>query len=311
MKNFKGVYINLEESKVRRENVKRQLLELGIERAYRRFSAIKGNEEEAKKRGLSNGELGLWKSWISLLKEESETEDEYEYLHIAEDDIILSKAFKICLGKIEKDSDPFDIIATDMYVNPSIYSAWNKLHMKALEKKKFGLKEGKYTGCTSSLIIKRENIKKILEILRKEFDSNNQLIPLDNFLVRLNEQDKIKIGRTVPFLTFVMGEKQCRSTIQNHVNEEESIKLTRDICFYLRKQLSIFRETKDTFILLNKLVDLTSLDSKTNNAKQAQEIFEKALKLAEQEKIFKYQWRPKLKDEPLNRQYAKQTPREI
>ena len=64
MKKYKGIYINLRESKERDNAFKKQLKVLNISNTYERFEAINGDEEKARLRILNSGEFGLWKSWI-------------------------------------------------------------------------------------------------------------------------------------------------------------------------------------------------------------------------------------------------------
>ena len=132
MKKYKGIYINLRESKERDNAFKKQLKVLNISNIYERFEAIKGDEEKARLRNLNSGEFGLWKSWISILKNETINRDTYQFLHIAEDDAKLSWEFVQLMNTIQ-DQDNWDLLATDMYVNRSIFKAWSEQHMKLIK----------------------------------------------------------------------------------------------------------------------------------------------------------------------------------
>ena len=121
MSHLQGRYINLSTSTDRRRKTEESLKSLGIHDYYSRYEAIQGNNDDAKRIGLSAGELGLWLSWLDLLQEEIKNENNYEYLHIIEDDVIISQAFaKLIRNHIQINTN-FDILMTDMYVNPSIY----------------------------------------------------------------------------------------------------------------------------------------------------------------------------------------------
>ena len=51
-----------------------------------------GEKCKPRVRNLNNGEQGLWETWISLLEEK--LANDYEFLHIMEDDCIVSSEFK-------------------------------------------------------------------------------------------------------------------------------------------------------------------------------------------------------------------------
>ena len=87
-----------------------------------------------------------------------------------------------------------DILATDMYVNPSIYKTWQESHRKLFCENKIGIIKGIYTGCTSSMVIPIQS-DKILKLL-KEWLTNKKLIPIDNMFVRLSQNKELRIARS-------------------------------------------------------------------------------------------------------------------
>ena len=183
---IKGYYINLESSQERKAALTENLQSLGIENGYKRFNAIKGDPSEAKKLNLKAGELGLWNSWISLLRQETEnTEKDYRYLHIMEDDVVLSETTTKALAVLYKHDEDFDMLFTDMYVNPNVHSQLGKYCKKLIRKEKVSIEKDIYTGCTSSVILKRESLQKIYDLLNNHINGQDKKIPLDNYIRRL------------------------------------------------------------------------------------------------------------------------------
>ena len=121
MAKVKGKYINMNKSADRRERIEEQIHKFSLVENYTRFEAVEGNADEAKFKGLSSGELGIWQSWLKLLKVENQKGiKDYDYLHIMEDDIVITDdLIKMCEQLDGKKPRP-EIIATDMYVNPFI-----------------------------------------------------------------------------------------------------------------------------------------------------------------------------------------------
>ena len=93
MAKIKGFYINLEAEKEREKILIKELSEKGRLEVYSRFSAIEGDKAGAEEKGLSKGEDGLWKSWIKLLENVKTDEKNFDYIHIIEDDVIISDEF--------------------------------------------------------------------------------------------------------------------------------------------------------------------------------------------------------------------------
>ena len=117
----KGIYINLRQSKARRERIEKNLRELNINDNYSRFEAIDGSTIQTGRKNLNNGELGLWMSWMKLLNEAGKMKNEYEYFHFIEDDALLTKEFIAMLSSLGNTRAEHDIIVTDMYTNPDIF----------------------------------------------------------------------------------------------------------------------------------------------------------------------------------------------
>ena len=297
---LKGRYINLRESVIRKNHIEHQLRMLGISHCYSQFEAIKGNITEASTRQLEAGELGIWKSWIRLLREEIDQNDNFDYLHIIEDDCILTREVYKLIKNLSTIENKYDLIATDMYVNPSIYKRLNK-EIGAKEKdNQIKLINGLYTGCLPSILIPREKIKIIANILEKEYNKNKPMIPIDNFLVRLQNEKAIKIAITLPFITSISAESIMNSTIQERINEARSIRETQNICYLLRKKLSIIENNNYSHEIVQSTVELIKLNSR--NQRETNNIITNMVIEILEKRFLRYKYRPSLQGEPQNPQ---------
>ena len=155
-KMIQGIFINLKESTSRRKILEDHLQEVSLEKYYRRFDAIRGKKNIAESMGLKAGELGLWESWLKILEEVTENNiNEYEYIHIIEDDVIISNELKTIFHGLKDGESKFDILFTDMHVNPLVHMATYEPCLKLKKNREIRIQKNLYTGCTSSVIIKK------------------------------------------------------------------------------------------------------------------------------------------------------------
>ena len=150
-------------------------------------------------------------------------------------------------NKLGRKEPKADIIMTDMYVNIDIYKAFQKLagefsSLQALEK--IWLTD-EYTGCIASCLIHKNKVQKIRKILQDGYQES-KLIPIDNYLRRMNKRGELNICTTLPFLTSVQLSSISESTIQDRdidMSPERMI-ITRTQIYntYLRRMLSVFRK---------------------------------------------------------------------
>ena len=216
MKIIKGLYINLEEEKSRNLAMLSHLKTTNYDNSHERYPAVKGETFEARKRCLGKGEIGIWKTWLEILKNESEKKEvDYEFLHIIEDDARLGKWLQKAIYLIKKSKIDHDMIVTDMYINPSIYKTLESEYLEMLKRGSFKIVGKIYTGCLSSCLIHRNKLNKIYNLLNEAYSSGKKLKPLDNHIRNLMLEEKISIGVTAPFLTSVELEYISNSTIQN------------------------------------------------------------------------------------------------
>lgn len=301
MAKIHGVIINLKQSKVRKSELIKHLKILGVADRYELFSAYEGSEKEAKQRNLSKGELGLWITWIKLLEEKIKTDDsEYDYIHIIEDDVRLSREF-LEMGDLLSPSKPEQhLMVTDMYVNPNIYTHLAKVHNKAIEEGKIIVTDGEYTGCTASVIMHKEYLKDVLKILKNVYEADRKLLPLDNALRSEMKKGNMKIYRTIPFLTSIDEECQKKSTIQTQDNK--TIQLSQEFCNILRQELSTIKR-RDNATGLMEIFNLIIRERELDESKEFKDkLIQMLTDFAINEKILKYKYYKNLIGEPDNRQ---------
>ena len=244
MAKLKGFYINLDRDKERERILRDVLNKKGKLSVYEKFTAIEGNTEEASKKSLRAGEQGIWKTWIELLKKiEQDSDEDYDYVHIIEDDVIVSDRLYCLIEEMNSEETAFDIIMTDMYTNVSVYKVFEQHVAKIFEQTEQLklLTTSDYTGCIPSCIVHRSKIKKIRKLLEEEYKTP-RLIPIDNFLRKKNIEGELAIITTIPFLTTVQLSSISASTIQERQEIEDTITNTQIYNTFLRRRLSIFRE---------------------------------------------------------------------
>lgn len=251
MTGFRGYYINLSRDKLRKEKLLKHLKQLGQDKNYKRLDAQLGDDAEKERRGLKKGEHGIWRSWINLLDDIAK-ESTDELIHVMEDDAILSTELYNFIGRLSAKKIRADIICTDMYVNPSVYKTLSPLCPKHGSNEITAIEV--YTGCLSSCILTEDGARKLREYVKDEFKNGDSLIPIDNYIRRLQSEKKIKIITILPFLTTVNIESITESSIQERENLDKTVNETQIFCTYLRRQLSIHHSHEDIHFALESLI---------------------------------------------------------
>lgn len=304
---IRGRYISLSSSQQRRQGLEQQLEELGVQEHYSWFPAVSGDAKAAAARGMKAGEWGLWQSWLNLLQEElrrpASTDD---WLHILEDDAELSRHFLVFCQQLKPAPPAFDLLFTDMYVNPLIHRSLSKEHKGLLAKGVVQLKTDLYTGCTASVLIHRACIPAVLHCLEKSVNADGPLLPLDNQLRRLIHQQQLRFARTAPFITGVQRESIEHSTIQEREQQDQSVLLTQQICSNLRRQLSVLDSGEPIGELIQLMHRLAQGHGQPCQDELTRNITLQLMHLAEQQKLLRFGKQPRLKGEPDNGQYSSQ-----
>ena len=296
-----GRYISLPSSEDRRWRLERHLKELGISDRYRWFTAIRGKAEAAKTRDLGAGEWGLWQSWIKLLEEEITSEVKaYDWLHIVEDDVELSTSFPVFCQRLKREKPDYDLLFTDMYVNPSIYQSLAVQHQDLQAQGILSFKKDVYTGCTASVLIHQECMPQLVRCLKEEISNEGPLLPLDNQLRRLIHESKLHFARTAPFISSVQEDSISESTIQEPKKEAYSVVLTQMICTNLRRQLSMLDTRKSTYQLIELIEKLAQDKGEPTQIELRRSINEQIIRVAESSNLLRYKNHTRLIGEPDN-----------
>ena len=300
MARVKGYYINLEGSRNRRERIQRHIDEEGLSDSYQRYEAIDGTKCDPRGRNLTSGELGLWETWISLLEKETLSND-YEFLHVMEDDCVISKEFKDFCTQLPDSPLGSDLIMTEMYVNPSAYRCLVGEHERLKREKKIKIVSSNYTGCISSALIHKSRINTILQQLRLEYQNIEGVLPLDNQLRKLDQQGRLKVSRVAPFITSIVIEDIKKTTIQDHVDNE--IADSQVFCALLRRKLSTLDDKETTKALAEVFLQVVASTKKIKRQNIENELVKSIVNIAYQEKVLRYRWHSRLREEKDNKQY--------
>ena len=303
MKKVKGVYINLDSSEERRKLLESNLRHNKLLEEYSRFDAIRGNQEEASRRGLSVGELGIWHSWTKVLENEiDKNEFDYEYLHIIEDDIIIGDQFSQLINQLHKTPKEMDIIYTDMYVNPSIYKSYKEVFKQAIKDGCIRLSHNTYSGCMASAIISKNKIQYVHNTLKTYLTSNEKLIPLDNAIRSLMHKKKLRIGVTIPFLTTINPKFIQESTIQETYSNKTSVNATQDYCTSLRRFMCVGTESDKTGEIIKSAIKLAQIRNKTTCDQLEYELVEYIVEKVAKYDLPRYKFRANLQGQLNNEQ---------
>ena len=300
---IRGRFISLASSQQRRSRLEQHLQELGVQKRYSWFPAIHGDAETAVARGLRPGEWGLWQSWLQLLKNElTNTPSPYDWLHIVEDDAELSSHFLAFCEHLREGQPTFDLLFTDMYVNPSIHRSLAHSHRELIVRGTIQVKTDLYTGCTASVMLHRKRIPAVLRCLKNCVKAGDSLIPLDNQLRRLFHQRQLSFVRTAPFITGVLDASIAASTIQQSDKSHRSVVLTQQICTNLRRQLSVLNSSNATHGLIKLMQELNRDRRYAQPSALETDISLKLMQLAESQDLLRYGLQPRLMGEPDNPQ---------
>ena len=299
MANIRGFYVNLDHCEERRQRLERNLKELGIAQRYERYRAISGDEENARDRGLNAGEFGIWQTWLELLRNISTaTASEWDYLHVLEDDAEISSQFIDFCDQLSGSEPVFDVLVTDMYVNPSIHRALAEQHDQMKWRDAIKIRRDVYSGCLSSVMIHRGRVSSVLRMLEDVWRQPGKLLPLDNTLRRLMHEKRLSIARTAPFLTSVREEDVLQSSIQPRQNQSVDVVLTQALCTHLRRQLSTLEDNEDLASISQLLIQLSDAKNSDQSRRTRRLLTKQMLRIAENESLLMYARDPRLDAEP-------------
>jgi len=295
MATVRGYIINLPEARERRQRLQSQLHQLGISQHYQWFEAQRGASSPAKRRGLSPGEDGLWRSVLQLLHQAEL--GQADYLHILEDDAEVSGAFWQWLTGLSTKPSQEQLLFTDMYAGASVFPGLlSALQPIRANRQQAWLGGKAYTGCTTSWLIHRAHLPLVRQRLSEAYGAMAARIPIDNLLRRLIQSGQLSARVSLPFLTSIHLGDQRHSAIQQQ--EDHAIHHTRLLGALLRRRLSVLHTSTDLEMLgplLASLLGPEGLDAW---------LAERLVPDLQQRKALRYRLDRRLLQEPGNPQTA-------
>jgi len=241
-----GIYINLDKSADRRASLEAQLASLGILDRYRRYPAVSSDDVVSNSAKLRPEEVACFRSHYSAL---SEARSASSYIHVLEDDAVLSKHLPETLETECRNGafENFDIVFTETFVGYNAYTLRQfKTLIESVNKANAGAMtvttadiSSCYMACTSSYVVPRRATDRVLTVLKKELDAGPSL-PIDLLLRREASEGRLRIGCIFPFVTTIDLEGLFQSTIKS--SEEEANKLSQLAAGLLRYSFFIDRD---------------------------------------------------------------------
>ena len=219
---YRGLYINLDRSGVRRERMETQLAAFGLRERYARFAAIDGSALGASASRIKSGELGAFHSHMRAL----ESEASYGLpVHILEDDALLSEHLKPVIedAVAARLFDRFDILFTDTFIPPHVgmLKALKDVFDKVAGSGRPNLRLGDLQvldlarenfSCLTSYVVAPNAIAKITALARAEL-ANGPAKPIDLFLRECVHAGRLRAGLVFPFVSSFDLAEVAASTI--------------------------------------------------------------------------------------------------
>ena len=234
-----GFYINLDSSRERASQIKKQLKTLGLERVFHRFAAVDGHKytSQCSQFRLTPGEIGVWMSHVNVIRRNLKTRN---HLHIIEDDALLARNLPAFYSRIENHQIPedWDLIFTSIgnveHVFADLYRlarhAGNagQIYMQSLSNVRF--------SSALSYIVRSEKKEKLYDLINEGWKSG---IPIDLYYRELVQQGKLNAYVTVPFLS--TPDLSFDSTIQEPSASLQLFRIVNSL-FYIEADLEKLHE---------------------------------------------------------------------
>jgi GR25 family glycosyltransferase involved in LPS biosynthesis len=207
---YHGVYINLDRSAGRREQMEAQLARLGLKDRYARFPAADGSALNVPRSTLRPGELGCFVSHYRVLQE---ARGLGKCVHILEDDAVLSEHVRPVIedaaaaGPFER----FDILFTDTLVSlhlgmlKGLKAAFDATALPPVRPLRLAdlqvidLAQQNF-ACTTSLVVGVNSIERVVGLYRAELD-RGPTRPVDLFIRDCLQAGTLRAACLFPFVT--------------------------------------------------------------------------------------------------------------
>ena len=183
-----------------------QLALYKLDESYRRFPAADGNSLGLPNPVLMDSEIGCFISHYLVLRDHLGSRS---HIHILEDDSILSDVMPQTIARVIDSGmiDEFDFIATQTNIYPRDMVGYKRLFENSEILRdangrvtSFKIHQIEFRSCTSSYIVNRKSIPKILTLYEQELhDGARQSVDL--FLRSVVEKGKLRGICLFPFIT--------------------------------------------------------------------------------------------------------------
>jgi GR25 family glycosyltransferase involved in LPS biosynthesis len=209
---FIGRYINLDRSPERRLEIERQLSQLGLAERYTRFAAVDGQAITDRPDVANRAEVGCYRSHLDAIRLGAPPQS---WLHIAEDDVVLSRHLPQVFDRLmtQEAFQDFDIVFTNVMVLFGVapIAEWRMLFDRAVTMTPDGAVTGvksfsavaldhiPFYLCTS-YAIHPHAIGKVTDLLAEAF-ARQPFEPVDIVLGRLANTGALKAACTMPFFS--------------------------------------------------------------------------------------------------------------
>jgi len=228
---FKGFFINLDSEKERRSSLEKHLEELGLEKNFERFEAIKPQLNQDLKGLRTIGEYGLWLSYLELFKKIVENNN--KMFLIIEDDFRFNNSavsiLKNILSREEVKSQ--NILFLDYLINMEILEQFlnienNKPNLQQETNLFFVPAVHGYAACLSCFFINKSSSEYLLKLLQNLFNNlgaENKLEPVDITIKRLIAARCFKGSILIPPIGAPSWEFDKESSIQTAHKREINV----------------------------------------------------------------------------------------
>ncbi|HXJ01939.1 MAG TPA: glycosyltransferase family 25 protein [Micropepsaceae bacterium] len=219
---YRGAYINLDRSPLRRQRMEAQLAAYKLPDCYGRFSAVDGAQLNLSRSRIGAGETGAFLSHAGVLEQARGTGVP---IHILEDDALLSEHMR---GVIEEAIaarifERFDILFTDALLAPhlgmlkGLKAIFDGVALPAARPLRLAdLREidlaRENFSCLTSYVVGAASVDRVIGLLRDEIE-NGLARPADLFIRDCVAKGQLRAGALFPFVTSLRLDEIADSTI--------------------------------------------------------------------------------------------------
>ena len=242
---YRGLFINLDRSPNRREQIEAQLNQYHLQQRYSRFAGLDGRLLTGTPGNITTGEYACFQSHYRALESARNTDGT---IHILEDDVVLSPRLEQIVSGFDAGGmfDYFDLIFTDTGIALDILllrqfkKLFDSYHQG--QTPKFNVLDFSmaYQSGFQSYLVPRKSLDKVLSALRRGLDAGPNMA-VDIFARQEAQEGRLRLGCIFPFITSIQFSEAGWSTISDRAKDTE---ITREIIALLRYSFFIERDLK-------------------------------------------------------------------